>query len=159
MQSSCSFGFGVLTALLALSLGSAASALTTETVSWSDQAIIGGDNPGYLPSGTATFTWDETCVGAGPSFCGLRITLQATPTSSGPAPSQGETLSGLLFEPLGSADFRDGPPGNVPFGGTAGGSALVGNGNVIATGELGSVVINGTSLSNVGPETRPLWAE
>ena len=85
------------------------------------------------------------------SFCSLRITLQATPTSSGPVPSQGESLAGLLFEPLGSADFRDGPPGNTPFGGMAGASALVGNGNVIATGELGSVVINGTSLTNVGP--------
>ena len=96
MPNSCSFGLGVLTALLALSLGSAASALTTESVSWSGQAIIGGENPGYLPSGTATFTWEEACVGSGPSFCGLRITLQATPTSSGPAPSQGESLAGLL---------------------------------------------------------------
>jgi hypothetical protein len=140
-----------LSGLLVLSLASSGAALTTETVNWSGQEIIGGDNPGYLPSGTATFTWEETCVGdgAGAGFCGLRITLTANPTASGEAPSQGEVLTGILFEPLGSADFRDGPPGNVPFGGTAGASALVGNGNVIAKGDLGSVAINGTTLNNV----------
>ena len=121
-----------LAGLLALSLAPGASALTTQTFNFSGNEIIGGANPGYLPNVTAIFTWDESCVGAGPSFCGLRITLKSNITTSGPMPSQGEVLTGLLFEPLGGPDFRMGPPGNMPFGGVAGGTDLVGNGNVIA---------------------------
>ncbi len=53
-------------------------------------------------------------------------------------PPRGET--GLVFDVLGGADFRDGPPGNTPFpGATVGASALVGSGAGIALAELGSI--------------------
>jgi hypothetical protein len=90
-----------------------------------------------------TFEFDETCVGTVGNECGLLLGLRYD--ASGPLPSQGEVLTGVLFEPLGSADFRDGPPGNVPFGGSVGGESLVGNGNVIAGGELGGVTISGAN--------------
>ncbi len=140
-------GVFVLTGLLALSLAPGASA-TTQTFSFSGE-IIGGDNPGFISKATATFTFVESCVGTESSFCGLRITLTSNITTSGPMPSQGEVLAGLVFEPLGTPDFRMGPPGNTPFGGMVGAKALVGNGNVIAQGELGTVTINSTSLIDV----------
>ncbi len=135
-----------LAALAVLSLATRGSALTTLSFGASGE-IIGGENPGFIANYSADFTFDETCVGTDPSFCGLRITLRYNPTAG--TPSQGEVLTGLLFEPQGSADFRDGPPGNVPFGGTVGAEVLVGSGAAIAAGELGSVIINSVSYVDV----------
>ena len=99
--------------------------------------IAGGDNPGYIVESSANFSWDDACSGTDPAFCTLTITLSADPTASGAAPSQGEVLSALVFDVLGGADFRDGPPGNVPFGGTVTASALEGSGAATALGEIG----------------------
>jgi hypothetical protein len=122
------------------------SATTMLSFTYSGE-IIGGENPGFIANATVVFEFDETCVGTVGNECGLQLTLRYD--ASGPLPSQGEVLTGVLFEPLGSADFRDGPPGNVPFGGVVGGENLVGNGNVIAGGELGGVIISGTNYFDV----------
>jgi hypothetical protein len=136
--------------LLALSLAPAALA-TTQTLTFNYSAeIVGGENPGFIANATAIFSFDDECVGTNPGFCELDITLRYNPTTG--TPSQGEALTGLLFEPLGSSDFRDGPPGIGPFGGVVGAEALVGNGNVIAGNELGTIV--NTSLIDVSPH----WA-
>ena len=133
-----------LAGLAALVLASTAGG-TTLVFNFSGE--IDGGTPGFTANVTAIFDFDPSCVGTDPSFCGLRITLRYNATAG--VPSQGESLSGLLWEPLGSADFRDGPPGNLPFGGVVGAESLVGNGNVIAAGELGNVTINGSSYLNV----------
>ena len=99
--------------------------------------IQGGANPGYIVNSSANFSWDDACSGAGPSFCTLAVTLTANTTASGAAPSQGEVLSALVFDVLGSADFRDGPPGSGPWGGSVLASALEGSGAATAFGELG----------------------
>jgi hypothetical protein len=99
--------------------------------------IAGGDNPGYVVNSSANFSWEPLCPGAEPNFCTLTITLAAETSTSGPAPSQGEVLTALVFDVLGGADFRDGPPGNVPFGGTVTASALEGSGAATALGEIG----------------------
>ena len=99
--------------------------------------IIGGDNPGYVVDASANFSWDDACSGTGPTFCELTITLTAETTDSGAAPSQGEVLTALVFDVLGGADFRDGPPGNGPWGGTVMASALEGSGAATALSEIG----------------------
>jgi hypothetical protein len=99
--------------------------------------IVGGDNPGYTVKSSVNFSWDDACNGAGPAFCTLTITLTAETTASGAAPSQGEVLTALVFSVLGGADFRDGPPGNVPWGGSVLASALEGSGAATAFGEIG----------------------
>ncbi len=99
--------------------------------------IVGGDNPGYVVESSANFSWDNACLGTDPAFCELTITLRAETTTSGAAPSQGELLTALVFDVLGGADFRDGPPGNVPWGGSVLASALEGSGAATAFGEIG----------------------
>lgn len=103
--------------------------------------IVGGDNPGYVVNSSVNFSWDDACVGTDPptaAACSLTVTLRAETTASGPMPSQGEVLSALVFDVLGSADFRDGPPGNVPWaGGSATALALEGSGAATALVEIG----------------------
>ena len=146
MWAQCSFRLllAALAALTGLWLAGNASA-TTVTFNFGPQPILLGDNPGFLVNATAIFDFDPVCIGTDPSFCGLQITLRYNPTvpaNGAGLPSQGEVLTGLLFEPSGSADFRDGPPGPpIPFGGVVGAKTLVGNGNLIAAGELGTVTI------------------
>jgi hypothetical protein len=127
-------GFCVAGLVFGTSLASAAP----QSVDFSfSSEIIGGDNPGYVANSSVNFSWDDACSGAGPAFCTLTITLTANPTASGAAPSQGEVLSGVVFDVLGGADFRDGPPGNTPWGGSATASALEGAGAATALGEIG----------------------
>ena len=109
--------------------------------------ILGGENPGFVAEATVTFEFDEACVGTVGSECGMMLSLRYDGLVV--QPSQGEVLTGVLFDPLGSADFRDGPPGNVPFGGVVGAESLVGTGNIIAAGELGVVNIGGTNYLDV----------
>ena len=110
--------------------------------------IPGGDNPTYVVNPSGSFSFDDGCVGSdsgpGATFCELEITLRAETTTSGAAPSQGEVLAALVFNVLGTADFRDGPPGNVPWDGTGTtqmpsvlASALEGSGAATAFGEIG----------------------
>jgi hypothetical protein len=100
--------------------------------------IIGGDNPGYVVKAHANFSYDDECVGNATTKCELTITLTALTTGSGAVPSQGEVLTALVFDVLGGADFRAGPPGIAPWpGGTAGTSKLIGSGNALATANLG----------------------
>jgi hypothetical protein len=139
-------GAPVLLGLFILTLASSGAATTMLTFTYSGE-IIAGENPGFIANATVIFEFDETCVGSVGSECGMMLTLRYDPTAG--VPSQGEVLTGVLFEPLGSADFRDGPPGNVPFGGVVGGETLVGNGNAIAAGELGSVMISGNLFFDV----------
>ncbi len=129
--------------------------------------IIGGDNPTYTVVSSANFSWDDACVGTTTTFCELEITLTALPSPDGAMPSQGEVLAGLVFDVLGTADFRDGPPGNVPWGGSALASALEGADAAAAFAAIGldvsahwglnpaiSVPVNGgdatLALSSVG---------
>jgi len=129
--------FGLL--LLFLVASPVAATPQTINLSFSGQ-IVGGDNPLYTVKSNASFSFDNDCDGTTSSFCTLTITLSADITGSGEAPSQGEVLTALVFDVLGGADFRDGPPGNKPFAGaTVGASALVGSGNVIALGDLGTI--------------------
>ena len=110
--------------------------------------IPGGDNPTYVVNPSGSFSWDDACVGSdsgpGATFCELTIILKADTTTSGAAPSQGEVLAALVFNVLGTADFRDGPPGNIPWDGTGTtqvpsvlASALEGSGAATAFGEIG----------------------
>jgi hypothetical protein len=123
--------------LLGLLLASPAAA-TPQSVDFAfSSEILGGDNPGYVVNSSANFSWNDACVGTDPTFCELTITLRAETTASGAAPSQGEVLTALVFDVLGGADFRDGPPGNGPFGGTVIASALEGSGALTAFGEIG----------------------
>lgn len=133
---------------VALSLASVAPAHATTMLTFNFSGeIIGGQNPGFIANATVIFEFDETCVGTVGSECGLQITLRYNPTAG--VPSQGEALTGVLFEPLGGADFRDGPPGNLPFGGVVGAEALIGSGNMIAAGELGTIMLGGTNYIDV----------
>lgn len=116
---------------------SSASALAQSVDFAFSGEIQGGDNPGYVVNSSANFSWDDACSGTDPTFCELTITLTAETTTSGAAPSQGEVLSALVFDVLGGADFRDGPPGNVPWGGSVIASALEGSGAATALGEIG----------------------
>lgn len=99
--------------------------------------IIGGDNPTYTVESFANFSWDDACVGTTTTFCELDITLRADPSADGAMPSQGEVLTALVFSVLGGADFRDGPPGNVPWGGSVLASALEGDDAAAAQAVIG----------------------
>ena len=128
--------FGVLITIGLLWASPSAATPQSVDFSFSDE-ILGGDNPGYVVNSSVNFSWDDACSGTDPSFCELKITLTAETTTSGAAPSQGEVLSALVFDVLGGADFRDGPPGNVPWGGSVLASALEGSGAATAFGEIG----------------------
>lgn len=110
--------------LLAVGLASGASAASI-SVPFSG-TIFGSDAEGATAVGSVTFDWDENCNGSVGSFCQLGITLTYDATS-GPTQNQGSVLAGVLFEPLGSADFRDGPPGNDNWGGTVGAATMDGD--------------------------------
>jgi hypothetical protein len=114
----------------------AAAVVQSVDLSFSGE-ILGGDNPLYTVNSSANFSWDDACNGTDPAFCTLTITLSADPSLDGAAPSQGEVLGALVFDVLGGADFRDGPPGNTPFGGTVTASALEGADAATALGEIG----------------------
>ena len=137
-----------LAALGFLLIASPAAALPVSVDFDFSGEIVGGDNPGYVVDSSANFSFDDACVGSdsgpGATFCELTITLTAKTTLSGAAPSQGEVLAALVFDVQGTADFRDGPPGNTPWDGTGTtqvpsvlASALEGSGAATATGEIG----------------------
>lgn len=130
----------IAAALATLLLGSQALATPQVAVFSTSGTVVGGDHPTYVVNSTVTFEWDDACNGTKNSLCTLTITMSADPTASGSVPSQGEALSGVLFDVIGNASFRDGPPGSSPYAGaTVGASDLIGSGALTAEGELGTL--------------------
>jgi hypothetical protein len=123
----------------------------TITVTRSGSIPLLGDDT-FSATVTTTFEWDQGCTGTEADPCQLGITLSYD--SSNGISSQGQTLAGVLWEPLGTADFRPGPPPPSPtgpfnYGGVVGAASLIGDAAGTALNFLANVTIGNTTLVNV----------
>jgi hypothetical protein len=120
-----------LLAATCLSFPSSATAVTMQTFDFSGLAILGGDDPNFLPDVTVKFTFDETCM---TSSCNLTIAL--TYNDSGGLSSIGEALAGVSFDA-----FSNGSPIDLAVilsSSTVSAESLVGAGSADALADFGA---------------------